>query len=170
LTGLLDLLLDFSRVEAGRLDLERRPLNLTPLIESLVGEAQATTERHKILYLGHDHIEGLWDEQRIEQVLRNLLTNAVKYSPGGGVVAVEMEASDAMVTVRVRDQGTGLPPDDLPHLFERFYRAEGTRRLEGAGLGLYICQAIVAAHGGRIWAESDGIGRGSTFSFTLPRA
>jgi signal transduction histidine kinase len=69
----------------------------------------------------------------------------------------------------VRDDGLGIPADELPHIFEQFYRVEGTRKLEGTGLGLYICQGIVAAHGGRVWAMSDGPGCGSTFAFSLPR-
>jgi signal transduction histidine kinase len=79
---------------------------------------------------------------------------------------VRADAHDAVVTVR--DSGIGLAPDEAPHVFERFYRGRGMRRFEGAGLGLYICQAIVTAHGGHIWAESNGPAQGSTFGFTLP--
>jgi signal transduction histidine kinase len=92
----------------------------------------------------------------------------VKYSPDGGSIVVRVEADTTAVTVSVRDWGLGIPAEDLPHLFERFYRVDKTRTLEGSGLGLYICQAMIAAHGGRMWAESDGVGHGSTFTFTLP--
>ena len=112
---------------------------------------------------------GNWDAGRLEQVLQNLLTNAIKYSPDGGPIRVTMEASDAEVLVTVRDQGHGIPSEDLPHLFEQFYRVEGTRKLEGTGLGLYICQGIISSHGGLLWAESDGLGCGSAFAFRLPR-
>ena len=79
------------------------------------------------------------------------------------------EADEAQVVVSVRDEGLGIPPEDLPHLFEQFYRVAGIRKLEGSGLGLYICQGIVASHGGLLWATSDGPGSGSTFAFSLPR-
>ena len=82
---------------------------------------------------------------------------------------VTIEADEQSVTVRVADQGVGLAESELGQVFKRFYRVEGTRRLEGTGLGLYICQRIIAAHGGRIWAESSGPGQGSEFCFTVPR-
>jgi signal transduction histidine kinase len=112
----------------------------------------------------------MWDAGRLEQVLQNLVTNAIKYAPGGGPIEISVEADAQQVTVSVRDQGLGIAAEELPQVFERFYRVAGTRGLEGSGLGLYICQGIVSAHGGRIWANSDGPGRGSTFGFSLPRA
>jgi signal transduction histidine kinase len=84
-------------------------------------------------------------------------------------VHVRVAAREGEASFEVRDEGLGIPADALPHLFERFYRARGTRRLEGSGLGLYICHAIIGAHGGHIWAASEGPGRGSTFCFSLPR-
>ena len=86
----------------------------------------------------------------------------------GGDVALTLTSDDRTATVLVRDHGVGLAPEELPHVFERFYRGHHLRRLEGTGLGLHICEAIVAAHGGRMWAESEGPGKGSTFGFTLP--
>jgi signal transduction histidine kinase len=106
---------------------------------------------------------------RLARVLSDLVENAVRHSPDGGTVEVVVEAEDGGASVCVRDQGVGLAPEELPHIFERFYRVEGIRRLDGAGLELYVCQAIVVAHGGRMWAESAGPGRGSAFCFTLPR-
>ena len=88
----------------------------------------------------------------------------------GGRIEVWLEADDVQATVTVRDSGIGLAHEDAPHVFERFYRGQDMRRLEGTGLGLYICHAIVTAHGGRIWADSNGPGHGSTFAFTLPLA
>jgi signal transduction histidine kinase len=113
-------------------------------------------------------VHGLWDAARLDQVLQNLLTNAVKYSPAGGPIVLRVEAEPSCATVSVRDSGLGIPVEDLPRLFERFYRVAGTRTLEGTGLGLFICHGIVAAHGGRLWADSAGSGKGSTFSFSLP--
>jgi signal transduction histidine kinase len=111
---------------------------------------------------------GHWDARRLEEVVQNLLSNAVKYSPMGGRIEVRLAADEQNATVLVSDSGIGLAVHEVPHVFERFYRGQDIRRLEGTGLGLYICQAIVAAHGGRIWAESGGPGQGSTFGFTLP--
>jgi two-component system phosphate regulon sensor histidine kinase PhoR len=170
MVDLLKLLLDFSRLEAGRLTLERGRVDLVSVIGAAVEEVRATTDRHPLAVRAPADVVGVWDELRLKEVLTNLLSNAVKYSPEGGPVEVAVEADERSATVRVRDQGVGLRPDELPHIFERFYRASGMRRLEGSGLGLYICQAIIAAHGGRIWAESAGPGRGSMFCFTLPRA
>ncbi|HEV8634276.1 MAG TPA: ATP-binding protein, partial [Chloroflexota bacterium] len=167
---LLKLLLDFSRLEAGRLGLERSPVDLVAVAGAAVEEVQAMTDRHRLVVRAPAAVPGAWDELRLKEVLTNLLTNAVKYSPDGGAIEVAVEADERNATVRVRDQGVGLRPEELPRIFERFYRAAGTRRLEGSGLGLHICQAIVAAHGGRIWAESEGPGRGSTFCFAVPGA
>jgi signal transduction histidine kinase len=169
LARMLNLLLDLSRVEAGRLDLSPEHIDLAELVSRVVAGVQTLSTAHRLEVQAPARIEGIWDTARLEQVLQNLLTNAIKYAPEGGRITVLVEGDDAAATVSVRDEGLGIPAEELPHLFERFYRAEGTRSLEGNGLGLHICQAIVAAHGGRIWATSDGPGRGSTFWFTLPR-
>lgn len=166
---LLNLLLDLSRVEAGRMELDLEPLDLVRLAKDVVETVRATTDRHQLTVRATDAVEGEWDEARLSQVLQNLVGNAVKYSPAGGEIAVEIMRDKQWATVRVVDQGVGLAPEERPHVFERFYRASGTRRLEGTGLGLYICQGIVNAHGGRIWAESAGIGTGSAFCFSVPR-
>jgi signal transduction histidine kinase len=109
------------------------------------------------------------DVRRIEQVLRNLLHNATKYSPDGGTITVRGRGDNGQILVWVSDQGVGIPPQDLERVFERFYRVDNeiTQKTRGAGLGLSVCQGIVEAHGGRIWAESV-LGEGSTFYFTLP--
>ena len=101
-------------------------------------------------------------------MVQNLLSNAVKYSPNGGRIEVRLDVDETSATVRVSDTGLGLTPEEAQHVFERYYRGHDLRGLEGTGLGLYICQAIVVAHGGQIWAESPGLGQGSTFGFTLP--
>ena len=110
------------------------------------------------------------DRDRVNQVLDNLIGNAIKFSPNGGCVTVRLSATDGMVQVSVSDSGIGIPADQLDRIFERFYQVDGsaTRKFGGAGLGLTIVKRIVEAHGGRIWAESQ-VGHGSTFSFTLPR-
>src|SRR5262249_18971665 len=103
------------------------------------------------------------------QVLANLLMNAIKYSPDGQRIEVDIKTQENDVTVCVNDQGVGLTPEEAQHVFERFFRARSTRRLEGSGLGLYICHSVVSAHGGRIWVESAGPNLGSSFCFVLPR-
>src|SRR5690606_11971476 len=109
------------------------------------------------------------DRERVQQVLFNLLGNAIKFTPPDGVVGVEvvLHAPAAEIRIAVTDNGPGIPPDELPRIFERYWQGQPGRR--GSGLGLYIAQGIVAAHGGRIWADSR-LGEGSTFSFALPIA
>jgi signal transduction histidine kinase len=168
LSKLLNLLLDLSRIEAGRLELDRTPTDLRGIIASMARALQATTDAHLIEVDAPMGVIGHWDQRRIEEVVQNLLNNAVKYSPVGGRIEVRLETDQANAIVTVRDSGIGLAEADAPHVFERFYRGQNMRRLEGTGLGLYICHAIVTAHGGRIWAESSGPGHGSTFGFSLP--
>lgn len=169
LAKLLSLLFDLSQIEAGRLDIAPAPMDLRVLVSSTIAGIQVMTERHHVTLRAPPEVIGCWDERRLQQVVANLLINAVKYSPNGGDIALSIRTGKQTVTFRLRDHGLGLGTDDALHVFERFYRARGIRQLEGTGLGLYICQGIVTAHGGRIWAESAGPGRGSTFCFTLPR-
>jgi signal transduction histidine kinase len=117
-------------------------------------------------------LAGEWEQQRVEQVLANLVGNALKYSPESERVSVTVERRAREIQVAVGDRGMGIPPEELPRLFGRFYRTPQALAsgLSGTGLGLYISRGIVVAHGGRIWAESPGEGRGATFRFTLPVA
>jgi len=167
LTHLLSLLLDMSRIQAGRLDISRRSVDLGKVAAAVVAQVQTTTERHQILLRRSGHLTGHWDESRLQQVIANLLTNAIKYSPDGGAINVTVRGDATDVQVSVRDHGVGLTPHEAEHVFERFFRAASIRQLEGSGLGLYICQSIVTAHGGRIWVESEGPGHGTAFSFVL---
>ena len=169
LTRLLALLLDLSRLQAGRFDIDRRLIDIGKMARTVVDEVQTTTRKHKIGLNLVGNLNGVWDQPRLEQVLTNLLTNAIKYSPDGGAIEVGVRGEQNSVQVSVRDNGIGVAQHEAEHLFERFFRAKSTRQLEGAGLGLYICHSIVTAHGGRIWVESDGPGRGAAFCFVLPR-
>jgi signal transduction histidine kinase len=114
---------------------------------------------------------GWWDRERLGQVLTNLLTNAAKYAPAETPVTVTVEGERATVTVSVRDEGIGIAADDLPRLFDRYFRARSAteRGIEGLGLGLYLCRGIITAHGGEITAESPGPDQGTTIRFTVPR-
>lgn len=167
---LVDDLLDISHMEAGHFRLEMTEVDLGPLIEHAVQDIARQTERHQILYHATDHLPMVHgDPLRLRQVLDNLLTNAIKYSPGGGRVDVVARWCESEVAVSVTDQGIGLPRDKIGRLFEKFYRVDNTlaHRVRGSGLGLAIVKHIVDAHDGRIWVESE-LGRGSTFTFTLP--
>jgi signal transduction histidine kinase len=167
LAKLLSLLFDLSQIEAGRLEIMPAPMDLRLLASTTIAGIQVTTERHQLMLRAPPEVAGCWDERRLQQVIGNLVTNAVKYSPNGGRITLSIRAGMRSVTARLRDHGMGLGADEALHVFERFYRAEGIRQLEGTGLGLYIAQGIVTAHGGRIWAESVGPGQGSAFCFTL---
>jgi signal transduction histidine kinase len=117
-------------------------------------------------------LEGVWDAARLDQVITNLLSNAVRYSPQGGIVRICFTESPSHVELQVRDQGIGIPPESLKRLFHPFSRASNatSRHFGGLGLGLFICREIVERHGGSIWAESEGPQQGSCFHVRLPRA
>jgi PAS domain S-box-containing protein len=166
-TDLLTLLLDISCLEAGVLSISRSPMNLGGLVHE-VTESIRSSAKHPIQVSADESVVGEWDERRIRQVLMNLLSNALKYSPEGSTVTVSVAKDESSATVRVRDEGIGLDGEELAQLFRRGYRAESAQHLPGAGLGLYFGHGIIAAHGGRVWAESLGHGQGSTFCFTLP--
>ena len=171
LERLINDLLDVARMEAGRLDLQLAPVDLGQLAQLATAQAQATTTRHTIrVEIAEQPMIHAWDGDRIRQILINLLTNAIKYSPDGGEVVVRVadDPEGQQATVSVIDGGLGIAPDILPRLFSRFYRAEASLTAgEGLGLGLYISRSLVVAHGGRIWVDSTP-GAGSTFTFTLP--
>jgi signal transduction histidine kinase/putative methionine-R-sulfoxide reductase with GAF domain len=177
LSELISNLLDMSRIEAGTLRVEAEPTDLLPIVQETVAEFRLITHDHRFeAHLPPSLPLVPADPRRIRQVLRNLMENAVKYSPGGGPVTVSCsrEASgeqtpDDSIQVSVADQGLGIEPEHLGRIFDRFYQVDSasTREVRGAGLGLSICKAIVEAHHGRIWAESQA-GVGSTFCFTLP--
>lgn len=163
-------LLESSIIDAGLLRIEPQPVRLPLLAETVVEDIARRTEIHRLLL---DFPEGFpivdADPQRISQVLRNLVDNAVKYSPAGGLVVVRGEIHADEVVISVADQGVGIAPEDLNRLFEKFFRVKSGlgRHVVGSGLGLPISHTIVESHGGRIWAESK-VGMGTTLYFTLP--
>ncbi|MCA1646709.1 MAG: GAF domain-containing sensor histidine kinase [Chloroflexi bacterium] len=168
LASLLNQLLDVSSIESGQLEMDPALTDLGGILTSMARALQALTDIHVIEVHAPTGAVGYWDARRIEEVVQNLLSNAVKYSPLGGQIGLYLDVDETSATVLVRDTGIGLAVDEAPHVFERYYRGSNPHGLEGSGLGLYICQAIVTAHGGRIWAESAGPDQGSTFGFTLP--
>lgn len=165
---LVDTLLDASGIQLGRLQIERAPTDLVAIVRSVVEALRTASDPRRFRIEAPERCVGLWDGRRLRQVVENLVSNAVKYSPGGGEIVVSVEVDTGEATVRVRDQGMGMSAEEIAHAFERGWRGERVRSQPGSGLGLYICEAIVSAHGGRVWAASDGTGRGSTLSFSLP--
>lgn len=159
-------MLALAAYQAGRLHVERDLFLVQSLLRRVVADAQERYSTHRVALTvpsGLPPAEG--DEELIEQVVRNLVENAAKYSPAGGAITLTAEHTGGSLTVRVADEGPGIAPEEQGRVFERFHRASSSTR--GMGLGLYLCQRLVEAHGGRIWVESTP-GRGATFSFTLP--
>jgi signal transduction histidine kinase len=172
LTRLVGDLRDLALAEAGQLKLERKAVRLGDVIVQ-VSEGLEIQAHDKEVTLKVEVAANLpqvqADEQRITQVLFNLISNALRHTPAGGTITISAELREDRVLVSVRDTGTGISPEDLPHVFERFYRADRSRARStgGSGLGLTIAKQIVEAHGGQIWAQS-WLGAGSTFAFSLP--
>jgi two-component system phosphate regulon sensor histidine kinase PhoR len=172
LARLTEDLLELSRIEAGQLQLEFQPVSVRQLVESCVETARLKA-RPKHLDLAFAVPEGLpqvrGDANRLQEVLQNLLDNAVQYTPAGGKIAVDAAYPNHHVVITVTDTGIGIPQADQSRIFERFYRVDAARSREvgGTGLGLSIARHIVEAHSGRIWVEST-VGEGSRFHFSIP--
>ncbi len=167
---LLSSVLDVSRLRVGQFTVERSPMDLCALTRRAVDNLQSMLETHTMtLSCPDEPVPILGDELRLEQVIQNLLQNAVKYSPGGGAIAIDLRCERNEAVLSVSDQGVGIPADSLPRLFSRFYRASNInhRRISGMGLGLFIVREIIALHGGTIAVVSEE-GRGSTFTIRLP--
>jgi signal transduction histidine kinase len=171
LSRLVDDLLDVTRFSRGQFELRRQRLDLRPLLEDVAARFRVVAPDHEFrLDLDSGSFDGTWDRDRLEQVMNNLVGNAVKYSPDGGTVTISTRHEDGHLVVAVRDEGIGIAEEDQKHLFERFYRgrAEGGS-VKGLGLGLYVTQRIVEAHGGNVGVRSRR-GEGSEFYFSLPLA
>ena len=169
--SLIQDMVDSVRSEAGELRLERRSLDLRPFVLELLERQSTALDTGRIRVEAPESLPPVSaDPNRLERILVNLLSNALKYSAPGSEVTVILRPEGREVITSVIDRGPGIPPEELPRLFERYYRTEAVReRREGIGLGLYITRALVEAHGGRIWAQSE-LGQGSTFSFSMPVA
>jgi PAS domain S-box-containing protein len=170
LTRLINDILDMERIESGALPMEFAVRDCANLVNMTVTTLRPVADDSGVVLAvgpaeGRVHV----DADRIVQALTNLVANAVKFSPRGGLVTVSAEAGDSHVTFRVEDEGRGIPADKLESIFDRFHQVDSTdaREKGGTGLGLAITKAIVERHGGRIWAESE-LGKGSVFRFTLP--
>jgi two-component system phosphate regulon sensor histidine kinase PhoR len=162
-----------NQLDVGRLDLMTEPFDPVELLERVVEAARTHIPSHLTLEVSApSQLPAVAaDRDRVRQILVNLVENAIKYSPDGGRIELGAAAEDGMVLFRVADEGLGIPADEQPRIFEKFYRLDPdmTRGIGGTGLGLYICSELVERMGGRIWVESDA-GSGSTFFFDLPSA
>ena len=162
-------LLDVARIETGTLPVDPEPAEVAALVDRARNAFTGSGGRNELeIDVAADLPLALADRRRIVQVIGNLLANAARHSPESSVIRVSAVSSGVYVQVSVADEGRGIPADDLPGLFRRFSGREGEGPGGDTGLGLTICRGIVEAHGGRIWAESDGPGLGAQFSFTLP--
>jgi len=177
LEGLINNLLDASRIQASGLRLDFSDVNVELLAGKVAAAFRTQTATHQIDLDFAQPLPLIWgDEERLRQVLNNLVGNSIKYSPEGGTIRIGGWTEDApygdgtqRVVIFVADNGIGIPEDELPHIFESFYRVDSTlrRSTAGAGLGLFLCNAIAEAHGGDIWVRSE-VGRGTTFFVALP--
>jgi two-component system phosphate regulon sensor histidine kinase PhoR len=171
LTQMASELLELSKIESGRFALDLSPIMPPDLLHSACRRMQLQAERADLdlrVEYTPDLPTVMVDSQRLEQVLVNLIHNAVKFTRPGGQVILLAEPVDGEVRFAVRDTGIGIPADEVSRIFERFYRVDKSRSGSGTGLGLSIAKHIVEAHKGKIWAESDE-GQGSTFYFTIPQ-
>jgi signal transduction histidine kinase len=172
LQAMIGEMFDSSLIDIGQMAIVPQPLRLPYLLAEVAAEAQRRTRVHRLMVDTPPEFPILdADPHRIKQVMRNVLDNAIKYSPTGGLVVVRAEVGENEVTVSVSDQGVGISPKDMTPLFDKYFRAKSPTgyHIAGTGLGLPVARAIVEAHGGRIWAASK-VGQGTTLYFTLPRA
>jgi histidine kinase len=173
LNRLVDDLQELSRVESRATNLNIRSVDSTSAIKTVAKRMQFQFDEKRLslsLNLPHDPIHIQADEDRLIQILTNLLGNALQYTPEGGEVTLSLEKDKDMARFFVRDTGVGIPADHLAHIFDRFYRVDKSRSRArgGSGIGLTIAKHLVEAQGGTIWAESEGENKGSVFIFTLP--
>lgn len=171
LTYLIDQLLDVSRIEAGKLQLDQRATEVLSMVREVMEQVQSRTDRHTfILKAAEEKLVARVDPFRYEQVISNLLDNALKYSPAGGTIELilgKTPADDGSFTLSITDQGLGIPVERRAHIFERFYQAHDTNMVNGLGLGLFICREIIQLHGGEIRVEFPPEG-GTRFIVTVP--
>jgi signal transduction histidine kinase len=166
----LRVFLDAAEVETGNVVLRLEPVDLVELLESVVGRLAALDRRRIMVRSPGGPAHGEWDRERIERVLENLIDNALKYSPPDSPITAVVQVRPPQVELALTDGGIGILAEEVPLLFQRFYRTPRARDagVRGAGLGLYACRRVVEAHGGQLAAESAGAQRGATFRLILP--
>ena len=171
MTGMINGFLNVSRLESGKIHIDKQAFDLNDLIAETISETQLTISSHHIHFDHGRPVPVFADQEKIGSVLSNLLSNAVKYSPKGKVIHVQCQVMGAQAQVSVQDEGMGIKPADIGHVFDRYYRVSNphTQHISGFGIGLYLSAEIIQRHNGRIWVESVS-GVGSTFYFSIPLA
>ncbi len=169
LAGLVNELMDVSKIQAGKLEYKWEEIDIDALVKHVAEMVQQTSSQHIIQISGESYQKVVGDRAHLEQVLTNLLINAIKYSPQANQVDVALGCTQDSVVISVRDYGIGIPVEEQKHIFERFYRSNTawSKAIGGLGMGLYIAQEIIQRHEGKITLESK-LGEGSTFSIELP--
>ena len=170
LTQLVEELTELSRIETGKAELKKEPIDLNKLVEEVIAQLSPQAERQQ-LSISREFATNLpsvlADKDRVRQVITNLVHNAIKFTPAGGRITITSRALEGSVVVHIADTGIGIPEEDLPRVFERFYKGDKARAGGGTGMGLAIAKHVIQAHGGSIWVRSEE-GEGSTFAFSLP--
>lgn len=171
MTTLINGFLNVSRLEAGKIQIDKQLFDMAKLIKETEAEIETTISTHRIVFAPVNPTFVVADRDKIGQVINNFISNAVKYSPAGNKIDVACVQIDGRIQVSVKDQGMGVSITDMQHLFDRYYRVESShmQTISGFGIGLYLCAEIIKRHDGKIWAKSD-VGLGSTFYFSLPLA
>ncbi|RCH56352.1 PAS domain-containing sensor histidine kinase [Mucilaginibacter hurinus] len=169
MTRMINGFLNVSRLESGKIHMDLQEFDITQLVGEAVEEEKAAINNHVLVFNPCNPMMVKADREKIGQVISNLISNAVKYSPSGSAIHITCSHINGGVQVSVADEGMGITAEDLPRLFERYYRVKGTENnhISGFGIGLYLCSEIIKGHGGEIWAESE-VDKGSVFYFSLP--
>jgi signal transduction histidine kinase len=169
MTSMINGFLNLSRLESGKIHLNKTIFDMEELVREHTEEAQLITTTHEIIFKPCDPVPVFADRDKVGSVISNMISNAIKYSPHGKQVEICCNVIGNTVQISVKDQGIGISEEDVPRLFDRFYRVESneTELISGFGIGLYLSAEIVQHHHGKIWVESK-VGRGSTFFFSLP--
>ena len=161
-------LYDATKAKSGNFNLEVVRIDFDELVREAIDTIQVLQPSYHIVVKGDKNVEVNGDKYRLIQVITNYLSNGIKYSQGKDEVTLNVDAKEETVTVSVKDDGLGIPEAQIPHIFDKFFRSEKTRNIEGVGLGLYLSRQIIEAHKGQVWVESIE-GKGSTFYFSIPR-
>ncbi len=168
LNKLIGELYDSAKVNSGNLKLEMTIFNFKEMITEAINTIKVLHPSYNIVVTGNDNISINGDGYRLTQVVTNYLSNGIKYSDGNTDVNLDISFDDNSITVSVKDKGFGISQKQLPFVFDRYFRGEKTKNLEGIGLGLFLCRQIIHAHHGKVWAQSEE-GKGSAFYFSIPR-
>ena len=169
MTAMINGFLDISRLESGKMHINREMFNLSSLLREAEEEFMATTSSHILIFSPIESIKINADRNKIGQVIHNLISNAIKYSPIGSTIHVTCTSDPEFAYVHVKDNGKGIKPEDASHIFDRYYRVENDNMhsISGFGIGLYLCSEIISHHQGNISLESE-ICKSSDFVFSLP--